>query len=82
MFDIFRRGKKKFEKWSKYLNMEDEGHRVFIFMGSKNREGIIVLQNSVTGEVRLFVTIEWVVVNGIKYQEVSLKLKIYQKSFR
>ena len=27
LFDVFRRGKKKFEKWSKYLNMEDEGHR-------------------------------------------------------
>ena len=27
LFDMFRRGKKKFEKWSKYLNMEDEGHR-------------------------------------------------------
>ena len=24
LFDMFRRGKKKFEKWSKYLNMEDE----------------------------------------------------------
>ena len=52
LFDIFRRGKKKFEKWSKYLNMEDEGHRALYSWAVKNREGIIVLQNSVTGEVR------------------------------
>ena len=52
LFDIFRRGKKKFEKWSKYLNMEDEGHRALYSWAVNNREGIIILQNSVTGEVR------------------------------
>ena len=52
LFDMFRRGKKKFEKWSRYLNMEDEGHRALYSWAVKNREGIIVLQNSVTGEVR------------------------------
>ena len=52
LFDIFRRGKKKFEKWSRYLNMEDEGHRALYSWAVKNREGIIVLQNSQSGEVR------------------------------
>ena len=52
LFDMFRRGKKKFEKWSKYLNMEDEGHRALYSWAVKNREGIIILQNSQTGEVR------------------------------
>jgi len=52
LFDMFRRGKKKFEKWSKYLNMEDESHRALYQWAVKNREGIIILQNSVTGEVR------------------------------
>ena len=52
LFDMFRRGKKKFEKWSKYLNMEDESHRALYPWAVKNREGIIILQNSVTGEVR------------------------------
>ena len=52
LFDIFRRGKKKFEKWSKYLNMEDEGHRALYQWAVKNREGIIILQNAQTGEVR------------------------------
>ena len=52
LFDIFRRGKKKFEKWSRYLNMEDEGHRALYSWAVKNREGIIILQNAQTGEVR------------------------------
>ena len=52
LFDIFRRGKKKFEKWSKYLNMEDEGHRAIYSWAIKNRQGILILQNSQTGEIR------------------------------
>jgi len=52
LFDIFRRGKKKFEKWSRYLNMEDEGHRAIYQWAVKNPQGILVLQNSQSGEVR------------------------------
>ena len=52
LFDIFRRGKKKFEKWSKYLNMEDEGHRAIYQWAVKNPQGILILQNSQSGEVR------------------------------
>ena len=52
LFDIFRRGKKKFEKWSKYLNMEDEGHRALYAWAIKNPQGILVIQNSQSGEVR------------------------------
>ena len=52
LFDIFRRGKKKFEKWSRYLNMEDEGHRALYQWAIKNPQGIVILQNSQTGEVR------------------------------
>ena len=52
LFDMFRRGKKKFERWSRYLNMEDEGHRALYTWAVKNREGVIILQNSQTGEVR------------------------------
>ena len=52
LFDIFRRGKKKFEKWSKYLNMEDEGHRAIYSWAIKNPQGILILQNSQSGEVR------------------------------
>ncbi len=52
LFDMFRRGKKKFEKWSKYLNMEDEGHRAIYQWAIKNPQGILILQNSQNGEVR------------------------------
>ena len=52
LFDMFRRGKKKFEKWSKYLNMEDEGHRALYQWAIKNPQGILILQNSQSGEVR------------------------------
>jgi len=52
LFDMFRRGKKKFEKWSKYLNMEDEGHRAIYSWAVKNPQGIMILQNAQTGEVR------------------------------
>jgi len=52
VFDMFRRGKKKFEKWSKYLNLEDESQRAIYSWAIKNHQGVIILQNAVTGEVR------------------------------
>lgn len=52
VFDMFRRGKKKFEKWSKYLNLEDESQRALYSWAIKNHHGVIILQNAVTGEVR------------------------------
>ena len=52
LFDIFRRGKKKFERWSRYLNMEDEGHRAMYQWAIKNPQGIMIIQNSQSGEVR------------------------------
>jgi len=52
VFDMFRRGKKKFEKWSKYLNLEDESQRTIYNWAIKNHQGVIILQNAVTGEVR------------------------------
>ena len=52
LFDMFRRGKKKLEKWSKYLNMEDEGHRALYSWAVKNPQGILIIQNSQSGEVR------------------------------
>ena len=46
--DIFRRfqkGKKKFSKWSDYLNMENEGEKLIYHYAKKNPKGIIVLRN-------------------------------------
>ena len=52
VFDMFRRGKKKFEKWSKYLNLEDESQKAIYSWAIKNHTGVLILQNAVTGEVR------------------------------
>ena len=52
VFDMFRRGKKKFEKWSKYLNLEDESQRAIYNWAIKNHTGVMILQNAVTGEIR------------------------------
>tara|TARA_B100000085_G_scaffold261730_1_gene266303 strand:- start:2480 stop:3571 length:1092 start_codon:yes stop_codon:yes gene_type:complete len=52
VFDMFRRGKKKFEKWSKYLDLTDESQRAIYSWAIKNHQGVLILQNAVTGEVR------------------------------
>ena len=51
VFDMFRRGKKKFEKWSKYLNLEDESQKAIYSWAIRNHTGVLILQNAVTGEV-------------------------------
>ena len=53
LFDMFRRGKKKYEKWAKYLDMKTK-HKINIYKTAmKNTKGIIVMKNSETGEVRI-----------------------------
>jgi hypothetical protein len=59
MFDvdaeIFRRfapGKAKFERWSKFLNLEDDSHRSIYDYAKKNPKNTIVLRDSVTGALR------------------------------
>ena len=52
LFDKFRRGKKKYEKWSKYLDLEDEVQQGIYKTAMKNPKGIMVMKNSETGEVR------------------------------
>ena len=51
-FDMFRRGKVKYEKWVKYLNLEDESQKAIYTFAKANPQGVIILKNSVTGEVR------------------------------
>lgn len=41
----FKKGKKKFDRWDKYLNMEDEKHQEIHSFAKKNPKGIIVLKN-------------------------------------
>ena len=54
LFDMFRRGKKKYEKWAKYLDLEDEAQADIYKTAMKNPKGIIVMKNSETGEVRTY----------------------------
>ena len=41
LFDMFRRGKKKYEKWAKYLDLEDEAQADIYKTAMKNPKGII-----------------------------------------
>lgn len=45
VFKRFQKGKKKFSKWSDYLNMEDEGEKLIYQYAKKNPKGILVLRN-------------------------------------
>ena len=45
IFKRFQKGKKKFSKWSDYLNMENEGEKLIYQYAKKHPKGIIVLQN-------------------------------------
>ncbi len=52
VFDMFSKGKKKFEKWSRYLDLSDESQAAIYNWAIKNHKGVIILQNATTGEVR------------------------------
>ena len=41
----FKKGKRKFDRWDKYLNMEDEAHQEIHSFAKKHPKGIIVLKN-------------------------------------
>ena len=52
---MFRRGKKKYEKWAKYLDLEDEAQdRYLQNSDEESKKVIIVMKNSETGEVRTY----------------------------
>ena len=52
VFAKFRNGKTKFERWSKYLDLNDDSQRKIYDYARKNHQGIIVLQNATTGAFR------------------------------
>ena len=72
LFDKFRRGKKKYEKWSKYLDLEDEVQQGIYTTAMKNPKGIIVMKNSETGEVR---AIRYSRTGGGNWHKISRGLK-------
>ena len=51
-FNKFRNRITKFERWSKYLDLEDESQKKIYDWARRNHKGVIVLQNATTGAVR------------------------------
>ena len=51
-FNMFRRGKTKFERWSKYLDLTDASQKKIYDWARRHHNGTIILQNSITGQVR------------------------------
>lgn len=45
VYGKFAKGKRKFESWNKYLNLEDDGERLIYNYAKKNPKGIIILKN-------------------------------------
>ena len=45
VFNNFAKGKKKWKKWSDYLNLQDDAERSIYDYAKKNPRGIIILKN-------------------------------------
>ena len=52
VFRRFEKGRVKFERWSKYLDLQDETQRAVYEYARKNRDAIVVLRDSTTGALR------------------------------
>jgi hypothetical protein len=52
LFRKFQTGRVKFERWSKYLDMNNETHKTIYDFAKKNREHMVVLRDSSTGALR------------------------------
>ena len=52
VFHKFSKGKTKFERWSKYLDLTDESQKRIYDWAKRNHNGAIILRNSTTGVVR------------------------------
>jgi len=53
--DVFRRfqkGRMKFERWSKFLDLTDEDQKKIYDYAKKNRNAVVVLRDSTTGALR------------------------------
>lgn len=49
VFSRFAKGKKKYERWNKYLNTEDEAEASIYSFARRNPDGMIILQCAETG---------------------------------
>ena len=51
-FHMFRHGKTKFERWSKYLDLTDTSQKKIYDWARRHHNGTIILKNAQTGQVR------------------------------
>ena len=51
-FNRFKTGRTKFERWSKYLNLQDEAEKNIYDYYRKNSDATIYLRNEKTGALR------------------------------
>jgi|SRR6056300_1166665 hypothetical protein len=51
-FNKFETGRYKFERWAKYLNLQDEAEKAVYDFATANRTKTVVLQDSETGALR------------------------------
>jgi|688.fasta_scaffold09764_19 hypothetical protein len=51
-FRKFETGRNRFERWSKYLNLQDDSEKAIYDYAMKNRDHTIVLRNGDTGAMR------------------------------
>lgn len=51
-FNRFNTGRTKFERWSKYLNLQDEVEKTIYDFYRKHRDATIYLRNEKTGALR------------------------------
>jgi len=52
VFNKFQKGRVRFERWSRFLDMNDEVQRGIYEYAKKNRSGVIILRNSANGALR------------------------------
>ena len=53
--DVFRRfstGRNKFERWNKFLDLNDENQKAIYDYATKNRGASVILRDSETGAIR------------------------------
>lgn len=51
-FRKFQKGRVRFERWAKFLNLQDETHKQIYDFAKKNSNGVVVLRNSTNGAMR------------------------------
>ena len=51
-FRKFQAGRMKFERWSKFLDMQNETHNEIYNYAKKNRDHVVVLKDDDTGALR------------------------------